>query len=431
MSASGAGAPAADDADLNSDYRRSVSMADHPRAVGAATDGGTVTSLRQRNRALALTHILKRKTTTRAELAKECGVSAASAANLVTELIADGLVVEDGHLSPRGGRPTAVIKPHATGAYAIGAEVGERGVAVELFDFACNRVDREFRGSSHEETPEAIERDLEEAVAALRERNADAWHRVIGVGLALPGVVEVEADGKQALYARSLGWNTWRVPETFAGGLPVFADNGAKTQTVAEMWFGSAVDVDDAVVALLGRGVGMGIIAHGQIMQGPRSSATEWGHAKVRFDGRVCRCGGTGCVEAYVGSDALVEAWRAAGGKPGGDGWTTIGALFDAAKAGDASAQGVVDDAIEALGAGLGSIVNLTNPSRMIVGGWVGMRLMESHADALLEAVVHNSLERLADGLDLVPASFGGDGVALGAALMPIEALIRGGAARG
>lgn len=406
-------------------YRRTVTSADHPRTPHAA-DGATVTSLRQRNRALALTHILRKRQTTRAELARACGMSSASAGNMVADLIEDGLVVEAGWRSSRGGRPIAVIAPNAEGAYAIGADVGERGVAVEMFDFGLHMVDREFTGGGRQESPQDIEKDLRSALAALRERHADHWDRVIGVGLGLPGVVEVSPEGEQVLYSQSLGWEPLVIPSDLAGGLPVFAENGAKTLANAELWFGAAAGVDHALIALLGRGVGMGVVVDGRITHGLASSAAEWGHTKVSVGGRPCRCGARGCVEAYLGADALLDSWRDAGATPEGDGWRAIGALLDAAAAGDKAATGVVDEAIEVLGAALGSQVNMTNPSRIIIGGWVGLRLMERHALAIRDAVVANCLDRFAEQVEVRTATFGGDTVALGSALMPVEALVRG-----
>ncbi len=383
----------------------------------------TVVSLRQRNRAAALRFILRTGETTRADLARACGLSLASAATIVSDLIADGLIEEVGSVSSRGGRPIAVIAPRNDGAYAIGADVGERGVAVELFDFGLNMIDREFRGGRQEETPEGIESDLVAAIAALRERNEERWPRLIGVGLGLPGVVETDADGRQMLYAQSLGWVPRAIPSTYLEGVPVFAENGAKTLANAELWYGAARGVEHAAVALLGRGVGLGVVTDGEVFHGAFSSATEWGHTKIRFGGALCRCGDRGCVEAYVGADALLEAWREAGAQFEGTGWHAIGALLQAAVT-DPAAASVLDLGIEALGAALGNIVNLTNPQRIVIGGWVGMRLMEAHADRIAAAIRGNSLHRAAEQFDLAVASFGGDTVALGAALMPIEALI-------
>lgn len=383
----------------------------------------TVTSLRQRNRAAALRFVLRQRRTTRADLARECGLSAASSANIVSELMADGLVDEVGTVASRGGRPISIIAPRADGGYTIGADVGERGVAVELFDFSLEMVDREFRGGQVNAGPEDIEADLSDAIAALRERNLERWPRLIGVGLGLPGVVETGADGRQVLYAQSLGWGPHTIPDSYGDGMPVHAENGAKTLANAELWYGAARGVEHAAVVLLGRGAGLGVISEGQIYRGAFSSATEWGHTKIRFGGARCRCGGLGCIEAYVGADALLDGWRAAGGEFEGTGWQALGALLDDADAGGAGAP-VLDLALEALGAGIGNVVNLLNPQRIVVGGWVGMRLMERYPDRIGEVIRRNSLERSAAQFDLVAASFGGDTVALGSALIPIEALI-------
>jgi predicted NBD/HSP70 family sugar kinase len=392
------------------------------RASGVRAESQTVVSLRAANRASVLRTVLRERQTTRAEVARQCGLSAASAANIVAELIEDGLVAEVGSMSSRGGRPIALIAPNADRVYAIGADVGERGVAVELFDLSLTMVDREFRGGREQETVEGIYADLDAAVTALHERNGARWARVLGIGLGLPGVVETVGDGVQTLYAQSLGWPAHTIPDEI-GGLPVYAENGATTEARAELWFGAARGVEHAAVALLGRGVGLGLIADGRLYRGLSGSATEWGHTKIHYGGRRCRCGDQGCVEAYVGADAVLDAWRSAGGDVPGSGWQAIGALLTTADE-DPVASAVLDDAIEALGAALGSIVNLVNPQRVIVGGWVGLRLMERHADRILAAVRRNCLHRAAEQFDLLPATFGGDTVALGSALMPIEAFI-------
>jgi K+-transporting ATPase ATPase A chain len=143
-----------------------------------------------------------------------------------------------------------------------------------------------------------------------------------------------------------------------------------------------------------------------------------------RRDGRLCRCGGRGCVEAYLGADAILEAWRSAGGVFEGTGWGAVGQLLTAAQDGDAVASAVVDELVATLGSALGSLVNLTNPARVVVGGWVGLRLMESLAARIEQSARAESLERPGGQFELVACRFGGDTVAIGAAMMPLEALL-------
>lgn len=384
----------------------------------------TVSDVRQRNRAQALRSIVLSGQTTRAELARESGLSVASVTNLVSEFIAEGLVREAGSVASSGGRPVTLLEPNPSGAYFLGADVGERGVAVELFDLSMTRVDTEFRGGHAGESTDAIAVDLDEALDALRDRNPGAWERMVGIGLGLPGIVETDAAGRQVLYAQSLGWPPLPVTELISHDIPIFAENGAKTQAMAELWDGAARGVNEALVVLLGRGVGLGIVSGGELARGLMSSAGEWGHVKIVRDGRLCRCGGHGCVEAYLGADSILQQWREAGGTFEGSGWRAIGELLDADRDGDAVAGAVVAELVATLGSALGSLVNLTNPQRVVIGGWVGLRLMEALADRIESITRAEALDRPGSQFELFACRFGGDTVALGAAMMPLEALM-------
>jgi predicted NBD/HSP70 family sugar kinase len=384
----------------------------------------TVKSLRTQNRSVALTHLITAGSSTRAEVAVVCGLSPASATNIVGDLIAEGLVAETGLLASQGGRPISLLEPVADGAYMIGADVGERGVAVELFDLTMHRIDREFRGGRTAESPDAIGHDLTDAVEALRSRHADRWSRVVGVGLGLPGIVETDASGEQTLYAESLGWPPVPVRPMLAHDLPLIAENGAKTQAKAELWFGAAEGVEHALVVLLGRGVGLGVIAGGEVFRGRASSASEWGHVSLDRNGPLCRCGRPGCVEAFLGAQSILDRWATLGGAFKGTGWGAIGELLEANAVGDHAAVTVVDEIVSTLGTSLGGLVNLYNPERVIIGGWVGMRLMEQLAERIEVAARSAALQQPGSQFTLLPCTFGGDSVALGAAIMPLELLV-------
>ena len=394
------------------------------RTSNAAPEPFTVTSLRRRNRATVLRQIILSGGTTRATIARESGLSPASAVNLVSELIADGLVEEKGSVASRGGRPIAILRPRADSAITIGADIGERGVAVEMFDLAMNRIDREFSGGSEKESPAKIGADLNEALKSLRERHTDRWPTLLGIGLGLPGIVETDGRGKQTLYAQSLGWPPIQVADLCDISEPVFAENGAKMQTRAELWYGAARGCDYALVTLLGRGVGLGIVAEGKLARGSHSSAGEWGHMIIERNGRPCPCGNRGCVEAYIGSDAILTNWKQRGGAFEGTGWRALGALIASAENHDPDAVAVLHETIDYLGAALGGLVNLHNPDRIVIGGWVGLRLMDSVAARIQASIQAHSLSRTGSQFDIVSAELGGDSVAIGSALLPIETLI-------
>ncbi|MCC4909432.1 ROK family protein [Microbacterium sp. cx-59] len=371
-----------------------------------------------------LKHILLRGETTRAEIVAEIGLSAASAANIVVELIDDGLVEERGSKSSRGGRPITIVGPRTDAAVTVGIDVGERGVAAELFDLSMNRIDREFRGGHEAETAPRIAADIAAALDALRSRHPARWGTLVGVGLGLPGIVETDADGIQTVYAQSLGWEPVAVTRLCAvDAVPVIAENGATLQARAELWFGNAKDSQHAIVAQMGRGIGMGLVINGEIATGSRSSATEWGHTTLQVGGALCRCGNRGCVEAYLGADAILRRWKDTGADVPGSGWSALGALIDSAEE-DPAARALIIRVIDELGAALGSMVNLNNPERVLIGGWVGERLLAAYAEEIDAAITAHALHRPASQYRLMGTRFAGDSVAVGAGLLPLDALI-------
>jgi predicted NBD/HSP70 family sugar kinase len=388
----------------------------------------TVTDLRQRNRAAVLRDIVFSAETTRATIAANCRLSAATVSNVVSDLIRESLVEENGSVPSDGGRPIARIRLAPEGGYFLGADVGEHGVTVELFDLSLHRVDRVFRALPADETSASrIANALREAVLSIRSANPGPAAALIGIGLGLPGIVDVSADGATTIYAQSLGWKPTRVDEVFGeSNTPIFADNGAKTSALAEMWLGAVRGVDHAVVALVGRGIGAGVISGGRLMRGLSSSAGEWGHTKVSLDGPVCRCGARGCLEAYVGGSAMVRRWRDTGVAIDGADEEGLSKLVEAALSGDEAATQVLDDTIEILGIGLANLVNLFNPDKIVVGGWAGLRLLEARGDRLEARVRNHALERPGQQFRLEACRFGDNAVALGAALLPLEQLIEG-----
>ncbi|WP_299442160.1 ROK family transcriptional regulator [uncultured Phycicoccus sp.] len=400
------------------------------KVVDEGGSSRTVQSLRRDNRSRVLRHVLFGGPTTRAEIGAACGLSVGSVTNVVSGLIEEGLVEDAGSLPSSGGRRSAVLQARAAGAFTIGVDVGEEGVAAELFDLRLNRVDRQFaRVDTHvAPSPDSIAPRITDAIRRLWSRHPDRWSSVVGVGMGLPGVVTTDDRGVQVLHAQSRGWPSTPVSEFLdlpgLEGLPLLADNGASTLAAAEGAVGAARGSQRAIVALLGRGVGLGVLEHGQVAGGRGGSATEWGHTKIALDGRPCDCGGRGCVEAYIGGAAVLDRWREAGGVVSGHGWNALGALIDAATSGDVTARQVLDETIAIAGLALGNLVNLYNPDRIVLGGWVGLRLMETHAGEILAAVQHASLRQFAEQFTLQGCAFGGDSVALGAALLPLERLI-------
>lgn len=389
----------------------------------------SVRDVRRTNRALLVRHLLLAGETSRGSIGTATGLSAATVTNVVAELIDEGTVRESGFLDSAGGRRRVLLHLNPDAAYVIGSDVSENQITSALFSLTLDRLatrTEEFTGRriAPEKVAEIIERHVDEL---LGEEKADR-SRVIGLGLGVPGIVENPTRSDAVVHADVIGWAS----VTFEGlehrlGFPVLIDNGAKSTTQAEAWYGSARGIDHAIVVLIGDGAGAGIITNGRLYRGSSSSAGEWGHTKISLDGVRCRCGSYGCVETFVGASAVLERWKGREHTFAGREAEGIAALMADYEAGEADAATAIDNLIDHLGLALSNLVNLYNPQKIIVGGWFGDEIAQQFLEELSAAVRRFSLKQPGEEAVVERSQLGMDAVALGAATLPVDRFIESG----
>jgi predicted NBD/HSP70 family sugar kinase len=236
------------------------------------------------------------------------------------------------------------------------------------------------------------------------------------------------------VYAPNIGWRDVPLEEMVRErvGLPVFVDNGAKALGQAEMWLGVGRGASHAIVTLWGTGVGAAIFTNGAIYRGVASSAGEWGHTSIVAGGRQCRCGGAGCIEAYIGAGALLEEWYRTDPDafvlqdPDSEQW--IDRFLEAAET-HPPARVALDQAATYFGVGAANLANLFNPEKIIVGGWLGLKLGPALLPKIREAVRAQALEYTASRVSVEVGRLGSDAVALGASTLVVDALLSSGGA--
>lgn len=384
----------------------------------------TVRDLRRDNRSVLLSSLFFEQPRSRQDLSEETGLSPASVSNVVRELIDDGIVVEAGSVDSDGGRPRVLLQINPDYGYVIGVDVGEIRVRVELYDLTMTeraKADYPLDPSQHEvsEIVEAILAGLDTVLAS----SGVSPSAVLGIGVGVPGIVENGPDG--LVHGQSYGWDSVPLGRLLRSGtsLPLHIDNGATTMGQAELWFGAGRGAQHAVICLIGSGVGASIIARGTTHRGSTSSAGEWGHTTVMVGGRTCRCGARGCLEAYAGAGAILDRYGSP--LPGTDQESALTALIEQA-ATSARAREVLDETALYLGVSIGNLINLFNPERITIGGWAGLLLGERILPAIREAAREHSLRHPFAQTSIELGRLGPDAVALGAATLPIEALLSG-----
>jgi predicted NBD/HSP70 family sugar kinase len=400
--------------------------------MSATRARATVRDLRRVNRTAVLRRLFLGGPLNRLVLAQLTGLSGGSITNVVSELLDEGLVVEAGLEESDGGRPRTLLRINSDFGVVVGIDVGETGIRVEGFDLSM----REIAGAAvplhpqHHDAATVIEH-IAAAVEQVHLQFAREGRRALGVGIALPGVVEQDG-GDVRVHAPNIGWDDIPLVRILSErvGLPVFAENGAKTLGQAEMWLGAGRGTEHAVVTLWGTGVGAAIFTNGTLYRGVASSAGEWGHASIVVGGKSCRCGGSGCLEAYIGAEALLDEWARVDSRlkapsdPDAEEWVD---RFLAEAEANAAVARVLDQTATYFGVAAANLANLFNPERIIVGGWLGLRLGPTLLPRIRAVVGEQALGYPAARMTVELGQLGTDAVAMGASTLVVEQLLASG----
>ncbi|MHA7144735.1 ROK family protein [Arthrobacter sp. TmT3-37] len=381
------------------------------RTLPGAVNG--TEGLRAQNLSQILTMVHRDGPLSRSELTRRSGFNRSTVGALVSALAEKQLVHEtEPAVGGKVGRPSPIV--HANPGVAVIAvnpdiDALTAGV-VGLGGHVHRRVRRETDGVPSLDDAVRLTRDI---VADLHPVLA-GLDRVLGVGIALPGLVN--AGTGRVLVAPHLGWRAADLTGPFsrALGLPAVAANDASLGSMAESIFGAALGVEDAVY-LNGSasGIGGGIVTGGAQLVGSRGYAGELGHTLVRAGGSPCHCGRSGCLDAEVRLERLLDAAGLAGGG--------IEALEDVLS--DDPGPGVQQEAerqLDLLAVALVNFVNIFDPTRIVLGGFLGS-LFGFHGDRLTHAVNTGSL---AGGVDVRRATLGPELLLVGAAELALQPLL-------
>ncbi|PYO99375.1 MAG: transcriptional regulator [Gemmatimonadetes bacterium] len=206
-------------------------------------------------------------------------------------------------------------------------------------------------------------------------------HDVAGVGIGSPGPLNTTTG--VVLLTPNLGWTNFPLRDriTEALGLPATLDNDANCAIFGEWWRGAARGSQHVVGLTIGTGIGGGIVLDGEVYRGASDIAGEIGHMTIDLNGRRCKCGNYGCLEAYASGPAI--AARAVEGIADGTDTSlpkyvngdlskiTAQLVYEAAHDGDDYALEVVKDTAKFLGVGVANIINIFNPQVVVICGGV------------------------------------------------------------
>ncbi|MDF2628746.1 MAG: transcriptional repressor [Symbiobacteriaceae bacterium] len=371
----------------------------------------------------------------RADAAEQTGLTRPTISAVVSELLEEGWVEEMGTGESSGGRPPILLRFNPRARYVVGAELSAGHVRAVLSDLSGNVVRRvKYRVESSDPVQELgrVEQAVRDLLANLPKTAQPV--PVAGVGLGITGMV----DRKTGTWHYSPHFDVADMPvvqmleERLV--LPVWIENDARAMAWGDHSFGAAKGIDNFAYIRVGVGIGAGLIIGGELYGGAHEGAGEIGHMIVDNDGPRCRCGSYGCLETVASATAIARraVKRLGQGQPSrivemveGDLDRVIGTtVIDAADEGDELARDTLAEAGRYLGLAIGNLINLLNPSMVIVGGGTA-RAENLLLQPLREAAMARALPTLREKVQIVLTPLGEDSCPLGGAALVIEELFR------
>jgi predicted NBD/HSP70 family sugar kinase len=329
------------------------------------------TTVRRANLTLVVRHIATNGRMSRARIAAETGLTRGTVSSLVSELLDLRLLHETGEPTgpPRVGRPGLALELGES-IVGIGLEANVDYLAVSVEDLRGEvryerRVNRENRGAEPGPVLDLLARMAAEAIQTCDELGL----QVAGITVAVPGIVDVSSE--TLMRAPNLGWSDMRIADELRTRLgldvPVHVENESNLAAVAEHWLGAVRGVDNFIIVFGEVGVGGGIFLRGELFRGSHGFGGEIGHATVVHGGLRCVCGSKGCLEAYVGLEAMA---RTAGIPIEGERTQSLAA--ELARGAEARDERVLESLAQAgghLGTAIASVVNLFDLEAVVLGG--------------------------------------------------------------
>ena len=393
--------------------------------VGAPTADLT----RPRSLATAILRLIwDEENISRAEIARRLDVSRSTVSEIVDGLLKTGLIAEAGIGASSGGRRPIVLSFQYEAFALLGVDVGASHISVVVTDLrgrvrAWER--RPFDVHADADGARALVQTLCDACLASVDLSLSP---LLGIGVALPSPMDPLHPERVSRIALKR-WDGVHGFESLSDryGVPLLLDNDANLGALAEHWWGAARGLSNFTYIKIATGIGAGHFIDGRIFRGAGGVAGEIGHVTVDVHGNPCACGNRGCLTTYVGRPELLARVRELLPEYPSSvlhcSEISMPALELAANARDPLASRVVQEAAEHLGTVVASLLNLMNPSAVILGGSL-CRLRDRVLVPVREAVMRRTFVSAVASSEILTSALGDRAIAIGAATMVLESVL-------
>lgn len=332
---------------------------------------GTFQWMKSVNKSIILNKIRTDGPISRAQIAKEAKLTPPTVSSNVKELIEQGIVKESELGESLGGRKPTMLLIDQQAFYVIGVDAGPTTIKCILSDLSGKVLKR---ASSKLTTPITNQQFVEILKASihaiLRDISSVMLGKVIGIGVAMHGVVDVETG--ISLFSPNLGLIDIPIKKQLEKEfeLDVKVENDARAMALGESWFGDHGELSSMLAVNLGRGVGAGLVIQGKLYHGAQDIAGEIGHMMIDPRGNLCECGNHGCLQTFATGPAIVQmAQRSL--KEGSNTKVTGEEIFELAVEGHEDCIHILKETGKMIGIGLTNLIHIINPEKIVLGGAV------------------------------------------------------------
>ncbi len=346
--------------------------------------GQNLKTLRDNNLAVLLSTIWDYKNISRAKLAKITGLAPSSVTRLTQELQDIGLIVEIGKGTSSGGRQPVLISPNPKAGIVISFDLSGSRIQGGVFD-ASNQLLKAAEIPLLNVGPDAIQKYFFQLLDNFLSDESLCGEKLLGVGVCIPGVVNIEKTGISIAYNLQLrDFPLKRILED-KYNIPVYLETDTSVAALAEKIYGAAVKKNNFIYILISTGIGTGIIKNGEIYKGQAGMDGKRGHIVIDTQGPLCVCGKRGCLEAIAGRKALLENAKLIF-SDGTDQIVTnlisgninnldLSIISEAAQMGSEKAKGLIDNMAEHVAYAISLYVTILDIPLVIIGGEVALEL--------------------------------------------------------
>jgi len=314
--------------------------------------------------------------------------------------------------------------------FAIGVDVGGTNVKYGVISSEGKIVCRDVQPLGKDKNRRRVWEVIHSAIAELLDGAQSKGYRISHIGIGSPGTVNFLTGKVQGFSPNLPFWVGVNLKQGINRRFPeykVFTDNDANVMALAEYKLGAGRGFKDILGLTLGTGIGGGLILNGRVYRGSHYFGGEFGHIPIDYQGRLCACGGRGCLEAYASVPALLreirsllrrrkksllKEWLQDDSKK-----LTSELVMEAFRRGDQVATEAVDRLVEALAAGIVGVANLLNPEAVIIGGGLADS-GEVFIKRIRVAVRKRGMSSNTRGLKILRAKLGNRAGFMGAALL-------------